>query len=214
MKERLNPVKNNFWRTFLLTLAFFGGLYMLLVFSERISYDLYDIVGWGTGLISVAALMLTSRKGWSRFTANMQGIVSGLFLWGFIGEFMEVKYGLVVAASSFLPILAVFVILFVVVRRGKQLAIPTAFAAGHFLGIWGLHMWMIYQFEHLSRTHWSTYLSAAVALLFGTAAVILGKKSEKLNRKMALALTALLLLWTVLEYVWGWRLIPGPYSMG
>lgn len=207
-------MKNNFWRTFLLTLAFFGGLYMLLVFSERISHDLYDIVGWGTGLISVAALMLASRKGWSRFTVNMQGIISGLFLWGFIGEFLEVKYGLVIAASSFLPILAVLVILFIVALRGKQLAIPTAFAAGHFLGIWGLHMWMIYQFEHLSRTHWSTYPSAGIALLLGIAALLTGRSSRNLDRKMALALTALLLLWTVLEYVWGWRLIPGPYSMG
>ncbi|MCK5841977.1 MAG: hypothetical protein KAH31_07410 [Candidatus Sabulitectum sp.] len=207
-------MKNNFWRTFLLTLAFFGGLYMLLVFSEHISHDLYEVVGWSTGLISVGALMLAGRKGWSQFSVNMQGIISGLFLWGFIGEFLEVKYGLVIASSSFLPVLAILVILFTVTLRRKQLAIPTAFAVGHFLGIWGLHMWMIYQFEHLSKTHWSTYPSAGIALLLGTAALLKGRGSRGLDKKMALAVTALLLLWTVLEYMWGWKLIPGPYSMG
>lgn len=207
-------MKSNFWRTFLLTLAFFGGLYILLVFSERVSHDLYKIVGWSTGLISAGALMLASRKRWSQFIVNMQGIISGLFLWGFIGEFLEVKYGLIIAASSFLPVLAVLMILFFVTLHGKQLAIPTAFAAGHFLGIWGLHMWMIYQFEHLSKTHWSTYPSAGIALLLGIAALLKGRGSRNLDKKMALAVTALLLLWTVLEYAWGWRLIPGPYSMG
>ena len=207
-------MRNSFWKTFLITLACFGGIYMLLVFSNRISQDIYCAVGWSCGFLAAVLLISVTRKGRNRFTANMLGIISGLLSWAFIGEFMEVKYGFVIAASSYLPVLAILVILFLAALRLKLIDDPPAFAAGHFLGIWGLHMWMIYQFEHLNRFHWSTYPSAAAALLLGVTALILGMENERFGRKMAFALATLLLFWMVLEYLWGWRLLPGPYSIG
>jgi hypothetical protein len=186
---------------------------MLLVFSSRISSELYSVVGILFAIMAPAALVLSGRRKFSTFARNMFGIVSGLFLWGFIGEFLEVRNHLIIADSSYLPVLLVLVSLLVIMLLQNGLRLSYGFAFGHFAGIWSLHMWMIYQYEHLGKTHWSTYVSAGTALILGILAIYLSKKYRRTGRKMALSLTSLLLLWTVLEYVWGWRLIPGPYAI-
>ena len=200
-------------KTFLITLAAFGATYMLLVFSSRISSELYSAVGILFAITAPVALVLSGRKKFSIFTRNMFGIVSGLLLWGFFGEFLEVRSHLVIADSSYLPILLVLVSMLVVILLQNGMRKSYGFAFGHFAGIWSLHMWMIYQYEHLSRTHWSTYVSAGIALALGILAIFLTGKIRRTDRKMALSLASLLLFWTVLEYIWGWRLIPGPYSI-
>ncbi len=199
--------------TFLITLAAFGATYMLLVFSSRISSELYSAVGILFAVMAPAALVLSGRRKFSIFARNMFGIVSGLLLWGFFGEFMEVRSHLVIADTQYLPVLIVLIVMLIVMLLQNGLRKSYGFAFGHFTGIWSLHMWMIYQYEHLSRTHWSTYMSAGVALALGILAVFLIGKIRRTGRKMALSLASLLLFWTVLEYIWGWRLIPGPYSI-
>ena len=200
-------------KTFLITLAAFGATYMLLVFSSRISSELYSAVGILFAVMAPAALVLSGRRKFSIFARNMFGIVSGLLLWGFFGEFMEVRSHLVIADTQYLPVLIVLIVMLIVMLLQNGLRKSYGFAFGHFTGIWSLHMWMIYQYEHLSRTHWSTYMSAGVALALGILAVFLIGKIRRTGRKMALSLASLLLFWTVLEYIWGWRLIPGPYSI-
>ena len=210
-KEKL--MKRIYLKTFLITLAAFGATYMLLVFSSRTSSEFYSAVGIMFAVMSPAALVLSGIRKFSTFTRNMFGIVSGLFIWGFIGEFLEVRSHLVIADSSYMPILLVLVSMLVVILLQNGMRKSYGFAFGHFTGIWGLHMWMIYQYEHLSRTHWSTYVSAGAALILGILAVFLTGKTRGTSRKMALSVASLLLFWTVLEYIWGWRLLPGPYSI-
>jgi len=200
-------------KTFLITLAAFGVTYMLLVFSSRISPSLYSIVGILYAVLAPVALLLSGRNKFSIFFRNMSGILSGLFLWGFIGEFLEVRNHLVIADSSYLPVLLVTLSLLAVMLVQNGLRNSYRFAFGHFTGIWGMHMWMIYQFEHLGKTHWSTYVSAASALILGVMAFYISKKYTGTSRRMAFSLASLLLLWMVLEYVWGWKLIPGPYDL-
>ena len=206
-------MKRIYSKTFLITLALFGATYMLLVFSSRISPALYSAVGIMFAVFTPVALSLSGRRRFGKFTRNMFGIASGLFLWGFTGEFLEVRSHLVIADSRYLPVLLVLVSLLIVMLLQKGIRKSYEFAFGHFTGIWGLHMWMIYQYEHLGRTHWSTYVSAGTALILGILAIYLTWKYRGTGRKMALSLASLLLFWTVLEYVWGWRLIPGPYSI-
>ncbi|MBN2378761.1 hypothetical protein JXM67_03040 [candidate division WOR-3 bacterium] len=206
-------MKNKGLVTLLITLAAFGVTYMLLVFSSRWNEAAYITAGILLGIAAVVSFILAEVKRKQDFAPNMWGILSGLFLWGFVGEFLEAINWVVIADYRFLPVLllAGFFLVFLIVR--KQLADRFAFAFGHFAGIWGLHMWMIYQFEHLSRTHWSTYPSAAIAGAGAVISFILMARAKKTSPKMAWALAGLLLAWTVLEYVWGWRIIPGPYSM-
>ncbi len=206
-------MKRIYLKTFLITLAVFGATYMLLVFSSRISPAFYSAVGIMFAVMTPVAFIFSGRKRFGKFTRNMFGIVSGLFLWGFIGEFLEVRSHLVIADSMYLPVLLVLISMFIVMLLQNGIRKSYGFAFGHFFGIWGLHMWMIYQYEHLGKMHWSTYVSAGAALILGILAVYLTRKYRGISRKMALSLASLLLFWTVLEYVWGWRIIPGPYSI-
>ncbi len=210
-KEKL--MKRIYLKTFLITLAAFGATYMLLVFSSRISPAFYSAVGIMFAVMAPVAIALSGRKKFSTFTRNMFGIVSGLLLWGFFGEFLEVRTHLVIADIQYLPVLIVLIVMLVVMLLQNGLRQSYGFAFGHFTGIWSLHMWMIYQYEHLSRTHWSTFVSAGAALILGILAVFLTGKTLGTSRKMVLSVASLLLFWTVLEYIWGWRLIPGPYSI-
>ncbi|MEA3312119.1 MAG: hypothetical protein U9Q76_07875 [candidate division WOR-3 bacterium] len=199
--------------TFLATLAAFGATYMLLVFTSRWNEEAYTAAGILLAGAAIFSFIMAEVRGKKEFASNMWGILSGLFLWGFVGEYLEAIGWAEIAHHHFLPVLllAGFFLVFLIMRR--QLADRFAFAFGHFAGIWGLHMWMIYQFEHLSPTHWTTYPSAAIAGVGAIISFILMARAKKTTPKMACAVAGLLLGWTVLEYVWGWRVIPGPYSI-
>lgn len=206
-------MKNKGLATFLITLAAFGATYMLLVFTSRWNDAAYTAAGILLAGAAIFSFVMTEVRGKKEFASNMWGILSGLFIWGFVGEYLEAIGWVQIAHHHFLPVLLLlgFFLIFLITRR--QLADRFAFAFGHFAGIWGLHMWMIYQFEHLSPTHWTTYPSAVLAGLGAIIAVILTIRSKKTTPKMGWVVVALLLAWTLLEYVWGWRVIPGPYSI-
>ena len=206
-------MKNKGLATFLITLAAFGATYMLLVFTSRWNDAAYTAAGILLAGGAIFSFVMTEVRGKKEFASNIWGILSGLFIWGFVGEYLEAIGWVQIAHHHFLPVLLLlgFFLIFLITRR--QLADRFAFAFGHFAGIWGLHMWMIYQFEHLSPTHWTTYPSAVLAGLGAIIAVILTIRSKKTTPKMGWIVVALLLAWTLLEYVWGWRVIPGPYSI-
>lgn len=206
-------MKNKGLATFLITLAAFGATYMLLVFTSRWNDAAYTAAGILLAGAAIFSFVMTEVRGKKEFASNIWGILSGLFIWGFVGEYLEAIGWAQIAHHHFLPVLLLlgFFLIFLITRR--QLADRFAFAFGHFAGIWGLHMWMIYQFEHLSPTHWTTYPSAVLAGLGAIIAVILTIRSKKTTPKMGWVVVALLLAWTLLEYVWGWRVIPGPYSI-
>jgi hypothetical protein len=145
--------------------------------------------------------------------ANQWGILSGLALWGFLGEYLEHLGWLDIAHWHYLPFLLIltFIIIFITVRR--YLPARFGFSFGFFSGIWGLHMLMITQFEILGKTHWITYLSAGLFTIMAIFSYFRIRKTKTVNQKMVWALVLLLSSWTVLEYLWGWRVIPGPYSI-
>jgi len=72
---------------------------------------------------------------------------------------------------------------------------------------------MIFQFEVLSRTHFSTYIMCGIFVLLLGLSIYKVKVSEETNSKMFWSYLGLLTAWSILEYIWGWRLIPGPYSI-
>ena len=147
----------------------------------------------------------------SKRNSNYYGIFSGLFLWAVLGEVVEHLGIMEIAHWRMSPILIFF--LFLIIFFGIKSYLPSGamFSLGHFGGIWLVHTIMINQFELLGRNHWSTYPSAAIflslALFFGFRM----KKSRSDSENMAYALALLLVAWSVLEYLWGWRLLLGPW---
>jgi len=195
-------------KTLLVILGVFAGTYMGLVAVYRLG----TVATWAAGalllLLGMGFLFKSAGASDSR-THNTLGISAGIFLWGFIGEVMERLEVLQITSWHMLPLLGL--ITFVVIKR--FLPDGLMFCWGAFTAIWVLHFMMINQYEHLGRSHWTTY---PVCALFLTAVIYSGfrmTKAKGVSESMAYALTLLLTSWTVLEYVWGWRWIPGPWMV-
>jgi len=206
-------MKNIAFKTFLITLICFGGLYILLVFSSRYNQISYHIIGILLAIFSIFAFVMSELQKEKPAFANQWGILSGLSLWGFLGEYLEHLGWLDIAHWHNVPTLLILVFFTIFLLKKEYLPIRFGFAFGHFLGIWALHMLMITQFELLGRTHWITYPTAVFIGIFALFSYIKIRRVKSIDQKMAWSLVLLLTSWTVLEYVWAWRLIPGPYSI-
>jgi hypothetical protein len=116
-----------------------------------------------------------------------------------------------IADWNFLPILILAILISLQIRQ--SIPIFVRFFMISFLLIWSMHFIMIFQFEILSRTHWSTFVMCGIFLLLAVISIIKARKSLSVYSIMFWSYFGLLSAWSILEYVWGWRLIPGPYSI-
>ena len=226
-------MKNIGLRTVIFTLLFFGFTYMLLVFTNRAGNIPYLFAGLLLFLgiilfLKSIQLVQSSRLNHSDpgntvpvlddkkvFYSNLLAIISGISLWGFFGEFLEnadlfIKDATIeIAHWNFLPVLVLMIFLFLNLR--KYLPIPVQFSLSSFLLIWSMHYIMIFQYEVLSRTHFTTYLMCGIFVILTGLSIYKARKSKQINSIMFWSYFELLCAWSVLEYIWGWRLIPGPY---
>lgn len=186
---------------------------MLLVFASRYSQTSYHIIGGFLVAFFIFTFWMSEGHKANSAAANQWGIISGLALWGFLGEYLEHLEWLDIASWHYLPALLILSFFSILLLRKEYLPIRFGFALGHFLGIWALHMLMITQFELLGRTHWITYPTALVIGILALFSYIKIRRAKSIDQKMVWSLGLLLTSWTVLEYVWAWRLIPGPYSI-
>jgi len=204
-------------KTALFSLIFFGFTYMLLVFTNRAGKIPYLFAGCIFLILGIYLFCKSQRINENAFLRNILAVFSGISFWGFFGEFMEnadlyIKDATVeIAHWNFLPILLFVIFLFLCLR--KYLSIPIQFSLTSFILIWTLHYIMIFQFEVLSRTHFSTYIMCGLFALLTGFSIYKVKRSEQINSIMFWSYLGLLTAWSVLEYIWGWRLIPGPYSI-
>ncbi|MCD4829901.1 MAG: hypothetical protein K8R90_10775 [Candidatus Cloacimonetes bacterium] len=210
-------MKNIGLKTVVSALLFFGFTYMLLVFTNRSGNIPYLIAGLILLFVGIVLFILSQKDAENHFRSNLFAIMSGVALWGFFGEFLEnadmyIKGAtLEIAHWNYLPVLIFVIFVFLNVRR--RLSVPVQFSLSSFLMIWSMHYVMIFQYEALSRTHFTTYIMCGVFLLLTALAVYKARKSEQIHSIMFWSYFGLLTAWSVLEYVWGWRLIPGPYSI-
>ncbi|MCK4359568.1 MAG: hypothetical protein KAW92_12685 [Candidatus Cloacimonetes bacterium] len=204
-------------KTFISTLAFFGFTYMLLVFTHRAGEIPYLFAGFVLLFIGIFLFIKSEKIKDNIFKSNLLAIFSGISLWGFFGEFLEngdlfIKDATVeIAHWNFLPILLFVIFLFLILR--KYLTISFQFSLLSFLLIWTLHYIMIFQLEVLSRTHLSTYIMCGIFAFLAGLSFYKVRRSKSINLIMFWSYFGLLTAWSVLEYIWVWRLIPGPYSI-
>lgn len=204
-------------KTFFSTLIFFGFSYMLLVFTNRAGNIPYLFAGFVLLIIGIFLFLRSEKIKENTFKSNLLAIFSGISLWGFFGEFLEnanlyIKNAtLEIAHWNFLPILLLAIFLFLNLR--KHLPISIQFSLVSFLLIWTLHYIMIFQLEVLSPRHLSTYIMCGIFAFLAGFSVYKVRRSKSINLIMFWSYFGLLTAWSVLEYIWGWRLIPGPYSI-
>ena len=210
-------MKNIGLKTVLIILGFFGIVYMSLIFTSKAGKVLYLIMGIFLLVFGIYSFIKSQKIVENKFMGNILAIISGISIWGFVGEFMEnadlfiANSTLEIAHWNFLPVLLLIIFLFLQIR--KDLKIPVRFALSSFLMIWSMHYIMIFQFEVLSRTHFTTYIMCGIFVILTILAIYKTKKLSDINSIMFWSYFGLLTAWSVLEYVWGWRLIPGPYSI-
>ncbi len=210
-------MKNIGLKTVLSTLGFFGITYTTLVFTNRAGNIPYLFAGLLLLIFGIFAFVKSHQVGNNIFLSNLLAIVSGVSLWGFFGEFLEnadlyIKDATIeIAHWNFLPILVLAIFLFLNLR--KHLPISVQFSLSSFLLIWSMHYIMIFQYEVLSRTHFTTYIMCGIFLILTGLSIYKVRKSKQIDSVMFWSYFGLLTAWSVLEYIWGWRLIPGPYSI-
>lgn len=206
-------MKNLALKTFLITLIFFGSVYILLVFSSRYGPVVYSIFGILLAAFSVLAFAMSTSYREKPALANQWGIISGITLWGFLGEYIEHQGWLDLAHWHYSPVLLILTFFTIFPLNRRYLPTRFGFCFGLFLSIWGLHMIMITQFELLGKNHWVTFPTAVLMVIILFFSYIKIRNAKSVSQKMAWVLVLLLSSWTILEYLWGWQVIPGPYSI-
>lgn len=213
----MNNTRKIALNTVLLTLFFFGITYMLLVITSRTGKIPYLFAGLFLLGLGIYLFIISPKMKTNKFWSNLLAIISGISLWGFFGEFLEnadlyIKDATIeIAHWNFLPVLVLMIFLFLNLR--KHLPVPVQFSLSSFLLVWSMHCIMIFQYEVLSRTHFTTYIMCGIFVILTGLSIYKAKKKNDINSIMFWSYFGLLCAWTVLEYIWGWRLIPGPYSI-
>lgn len=213
----MNNTRKIALNTVLLTLFFFGITYMLLVITSRTGKIPYLFAGLLLLGLGIYLFIISQKMKTNKFWSNLLAIISGISLWGFFGEFLEnadlyIKDATIeIAHWNFLPVLVLMIFLFLNLR--KHLPVPVQFSLSSFLLVWSMHCIMIFQYEVLSRTHFTTYIMCGIFVILTGLSIYKAKKKNDINSIMFWSYFGLLCAWTVLEYIWGWRLIPGPYSI-
>jgi len=159
----MNNPKKIALNTVLFTIFFFGITYLLLVITRRTGKIPYLLAGLFLLGLGIYLFIISQKMKTNNFWSNLLAIISGIFLWRFFGEFLEnadlfIRDATVeIAHRNFLPVLGLMIFLFLNLR--KHLQIPVQFSLSSFLLIWSMHYIMIFQYEMLSRTHFTTYIS-------------------------------------------------------
>ena len=194
-----------------------GITYMLLVITCRTGKIPYLLAGLFLLGLGIYLFIISQKMKTNNFWSNLLAIISGIFLWRFFGEFLEnadlfIRDATVeIAHWNFLSVLGLMIFLFLNLR--KHLQISVQFSLSSFLFIWSMHYIMIFQYEVLSRTHFTTYIMCGVFLILTGLSIYKVRRNKQINSVMFWSYFGLLTAWTILEYVWGWRLIPGPYAI-
>ncbi|HHE37484.1 MAG TPA: hypothetical protein ENL20_02800 [Candidatus Cloacimonetes bacterium] len=210
-------MKNIGLKTVLSTLGFFGVTYMTLVFTNRAGKVPYLIVALFLLGFGIYAFIKSQKIEDNKFISNFLAIISGIAIWSFVGEFMEnanmfiENSSVKIAHWNFLLILLLAIFVFLQIRKSLNLSVQ--FSLSSFLLIWSMHYIMIFQFEVLSPTHFSTYIMCGMFVVLTALAILKTRKNSNINSVMFWSYLGLLTAWNILEYIWGWRLIPGPYAI-
>jgi len=200
--------KTEGFRCVLIVLVSYGVLYPVLMMLENSRTT--AVAGAVVFFLTASLLFYLSIKQRGTVRGNYSGIFSGLFFWASIGELLESAGFVKIESWMNMPLYFALLLMFLLLWWSGQISSSPAFGNAHFLAIWGLHAYMVNQYNLLGKTHWSTYLSAFV---FGMMAVLFAFKLTKAKSRdeaMAYGLAMLLTGWTVIEYLWGWGIVPGP----
>lgn len=196
----------------------FGLIYMTMVFTHRVSFLVY--ITWCMFLAfgGVGLFLYADRIKANQVKSGFIGIVSGLLLWSFIGEFLAALDWIVIADWRFSPVLLLSIFFFIFLFIRGYLPNYALFTSGHFLIIWLLHSIMVFEIHILGKSqypsvHLSTFITAGIFLIIASFSAWRMFNARSKMACMVWTIATLLFGWSFLEFIWAWRILPGPYSL-
>ena len=197
-------------------LILFYAMYFLGHFSMSTVYRLGSTATTAFGCASLAAIIFTLWKAAVRSESTkgiVYGIVSGFFIWCFIGEFLEHEGIMEIATLKATPALMtyIFTTLFIIYRR--YLPIGVRFALGHFGCVWLLHSILVNQSEVLQFNYpelFNVSITVTGVVFFLTALFMIVKTLVAQSERafVAYLLLSFILVWATVETLQVLHIVP------
>lgn len=155
--------------------------------------------------LATAIVIMALHKGESIFSA----LLVGFLLWGALGEAGEHLGISDIVNFKNIFLLAGIVLFFGFLMKNGKLSNFMVNSIGFFIIIWLFHFIMVNQFELLGKTHFTTYIACVLFVLLVFASFLFAFKAKQ--RSPFWTAVFISSLWAVLEYFWGWKLLPKPW---
>jgi hypothetical protein len=163
--------------------------------------------GIAAAILTTAIVALFAWRGSHRFFP----LAAGLLLWIVMGEMAQhLKIGDIMSIKNGLLILTIAVFVFYLVYK-RLLPDFLSIAVVFFLTIWVSHFVLVSLFEQLGKTHIATYFSSLpFAALFAYSLIGILKESGQYELTV-FSILIVCSFWSILEYLWAWKLLPKPF---
>ncbi len=139
-------------------------------------------------------------------------LVVGVLLWAVVGEIAgELGYADIVSIRNVFVLPPAIVLVGYLARR-HRLSDFVIIASVFFLTIWACHFILVNLFEQLGAAHPLTYVSSSLFLAMLILAILGIRQSNSRRALTVHSILALCSFWSVMEYLWEWRVVPKPWG--
>ena len=176
---------------------------------------LVTVYGFGEKMTLITGAILTAVIILMLIWPNEQRfspLVVGVLLWAVVGEIAgELGYADIVSIRNFFVLPLAIVLVGYLVRR-HRLSDFLIIASVFFLTIWACHFILVNLFEQLGVVHPLTYVSSSLFLAMLILAILGIRQSNSRRALTVHSILALCSFWSVMEYLWAWRVVPKPWG--
>lgn len=168
----------------------------------------------GTAATQVSAVVLSAAVAvlfiWQR-DHRFFPLLAGTALWAVLGEIAEHLGYLTIVDIKAVFVLPILLAVFVYLISKRVVPFFWAVSFGLFFGVWTSHFVMVNMFDEFGKRHILTCVSS---LLFTGLLVFSLYRMNKTNTRLGCTVLSILFTcscWSLLEYLWAWKVIPKPW---
>ncbi len=211
MEQRLDPppVTDSKLAFVLADTLFMALLVLVGHFGLVTVYGLGEKMTLITGAILTAVIILMLI--W-QIEQRFSPLVVGVLLWAVVGEIAgELGYADIVSIRNFFVLPPAIVLVGYLARR-HRLSDFVIIASVFFLTIWACHFIMVNLFDQLGVMHPLTHVASSLFLAMLILAILGIRQSNSRRALTVHSILALCSFWSVMEYLWAWRVVPKPWG--
>lgn len=191
-----------------------GNILFIALFFLGGHVGLVKLYGLGEALTTIVGAVLTSviisMLIWQK-EDRFSPLVVGVLLWAVLGEVVEqLGFGSIVRVRNFVLLFPTLMFIRHMARR-ERLPDFLNIALVFFMTIWACHFVLVNILVHLGPTHLLTYASSSLFLAMFVLAISNIRQSDS---RAALTIQSVFVMcsaWSMLEYLWAWKVLPKPW---